>query len=111
MIETVYELSGGNERVIEKILEDENIQLFHMVFHQNEGLPENVSDAITYATVMKGTLSIALDRQKPHEYVFGSILKIPSNTKIKIKNVYEDVLEVFIVKYPAPKVGDEHKDF
>lgn len=103
MIEQVYEISGGDERIIEKTIQDENIHFIHMVFHQNEGLPKHVTDSTVYLTVLRGTVSIDLGRQKGHEYVSGCILKIPRGVKMKADNIYEDVLELLVVKAPAPK--------
>jgi len=100
LIEQLFELSGGEERTVTKIAEDENMQLFRMVFHQNEGLPPHITDTFLYLAVMRGTLSITVGRQKPHEYVFGCLLKIPKKTKIRVINLYEDVLEIIVAKYP-----------
>ncbi len=105
MIEKVYEISGGNERVVEMLIEDEFIHFIHMVFHRNEGLPKHTTGSNIYLAVTQGTLSITLGRQKTHEYVSGCFLKIPCCTNMKIENRYEDTLELFMLKVPAPVKG------
>jgi quercetin dioxygenase-like cupin family protein len=54
-------------------------------------------------TVIRGTLSIGLDEQEIHEYGSGTLLKIPYQTKMNVKNLHTDTLELIIVKAPAPK--------
>ena len=103
MVEQVFKLSRANEKAIEKILLDENIQYIHMVFGENEGLPEHYSNSNVYMTVIRGTLSIGLDDGEVREYEAGTLLKIPVNTKMNVKNQKEQTLELIVVKAPAPK--------
>ena len=102
MIEKVFELS--KENVVEKIIFDENIHYLHMVFSKEEGLPEHMSNSNVYMTVIRGTLSIGLDDQEIHEYSKNTLLKIPVNTKMNVKNLHDETLELIVVKSPAPKM-------
>lgn len=104
MIEKIYNFSTSNEKAIEKVIFDENIHYLHMVFNKNEGLAEHFSNSNVYMTVVRGTLSIGLDDQKIHEYPNGTLLKIPVDTKMNVKNLHQDTLELIVVKAPAPKV-------
>ena len=103
MIEKEYKLSRTNEKAIEKIIFDENLHYLHMVFNKNEGLPEHFSNSNVYMTVIRGRLSIGLDDQEIHEYEAGTLLKIPFQTKMNVKNVHDETLELIVVKAPAPK--------
>lgn len=103
MIERIFKLTKGNEKAIEKVVFDENIHYLHMVFNQNEGLPEHFSNSNVYMTVIRGTLSIGLNEQEVHEYASGTLLKIPFQTKMNVKNLHTDTLELIVVKAPAPK--------
>lgn len=103
MVEKVYSFYTGNDKVIEKIIMDENLHYMHMVFNKNEGLSEHFSNSNVYMTVLRGTLSIALDEQEVHEYNAGTLLKIPFQTKMNVKNYNSETLEIIIVKAPAPK--------
>ncbi|MDD4797610.1 MAG: cupin domain-containing protein [Eubacteriales bacterium] len=103
MVEQVFKLNTGNDKAIEKILFDENIHYLHMVFRQNDALPEHFSNSNVYMTVVRGTLSIGLNDQEIHEYASGTLLKIPYQTKMNVKNLHPDTLELIVVKAPAPK--------
>ena len=102
MIEQVYEMSTEDEKAVERVIQDENIHYIHMVFNKDEGLPEHFSNSNVYMTVVRGTLSIGLNDQTVHQYDKGTFLKIPVNTKMNVKNLFENVLELIVVKAPAP---------
>lgn len=102
MIEKVYSLYQGNEKKIEKVIFDENLNYLHMVFNKDEGLPEHNSNSNVYMTVIRGTLSIALGDQNIHRYEAGTLLKIPVDTKMNVKNLDSQTLELIVVKAPAP---------
>lgn len=103
MVEKVFKLSESNEKTVEKILFDENLHYLHMIFNKDEGLPEHFSNSNVYMTVVGGKLSIALNDQEIHEYAAGTLLKIPYQTKMNVKNLDEERLELIVVKAPAPK--------
>jgi quercetin dioxygenase-like cupin family protein len=103
MIEKEYKLSRTNEKAIEKVIFDENLHYLHMVFNKDEGLPEHFSNSNVYMTVIRGKLSIGLDEQEIHEYEAGTLLKIPFQIKMNVKNMHDEMLELIVVKAPAPK--------
>ena len=102
MIEQVFKISTADDKAVEKVIFDENINYIHMVFNKDEGLPEHFSNSNVYMTVVRGTLSIGLNDQDIHEYTKGSLLKIPVDTKMNVRNLHENVLELIVVKAPAP---------
>ena len=104
MIENVFNFSTGNEKAIERVIFDENVHYLHMVFNKGERLPEHFSNSNVYMTVVRGTLSIGLGEQEVHEYPHGTLLKIPFNIKMNVKNLHDDTLELIVVKAPAPVV-------
>ncbi len=104
MVETIFNFSTGNEKAVERVIFDENIHYLHMVFNKGEGLPEHFSNSNVYMTVVRGILSIGLHDQDIHEYPKGTLLKIPFNVKMNVKNLNEDTLELIVVKAPAPKM-------
>lgn len=103
MIEKVFKLSTSDDKAIEKVIFDENVHYIHMVFNKDEGLPEHFSNSNVYMTVIRGKLSIGLDEQAVNEYTAGTLLKIPVNTKMNVGNHHQEVLELIVVKAPAPK--------
>lgn len=102
MVEKTFKITIGNERNIEKVIQDENIHYIHMVFGKYEGLPEHFSNSTVYMTVVRGILSVSLDEQEIHKYQAGTVLKIPFQTKMNVSNKDVDVLELIVVKAPAP---------
>lgn len=103
MVEQVYKLSRGNEKTVERVVFDENLHYLHMIINQNEGMPEHFSNSNVYMTILRGKLSINLNDQGINEYEAGTLLKIPFKTKMNIKNLHEETLELIVVKVPAPK--------
>ncbi|MGE4214278.1 MAG: cupin domain-containing protein [Anaerotignaceae bacterium] len=103
MIEQIYKISTGNEKAVERVIMDENIHYIHMVFNKDEGLPEHFSNSNVYMTVVRGKLSIGLNEQEINEYPNGTVLKIPINVKMNVKNLSDEVLELIVVKAPAPE--------
>jgi quercetin dioxygenase-like cupin family protein len=102
MIEQVFKITMGNDRLVEKVIQDENVHYIHMVFNQDEGLPEHFSNSTVYITVLRGKLSIGLDDKALNHYNAGTVLKIPFNIKMNVKNLDDEVLELIVVKAPAP---------
>lgn len=102
MIETIFKLSKSEEKLIEKVIHDENIHYNHMILNKNEGLPLHSTNSNVYMTVAKGRLSIKLGDQEPHEYEEGTILKLPIDIEMDAKNLWDEQLELIVVKAPAP---------
>lgn len=103
MVEQVFILSRDNNKAVEKVIFDENVHYLHMVFNKGEGLPEHFSNSNVYMTVVRGKLSIGLNDQDVHVYEAGTLLKIPYQTKMNVRNLNEETVELIIVKAPAPK--------
>ncbi len=102
MIETTYTYQLTNEKLIEKIVNDENIHLNHMVLTKNKGLPIHYSNSNVYMIIIRGTMTIQLDEQEKHQYTKGKIINIPYNTKMNVNNHNDETLEFFVVKSPNP---------
>ena len=85
-IEKVYQLYQGEEKKVEKVVQDDNLDYIHMVFTQGEGLPSHYSNSNVYMTVLKGVLSITLDEQPVHKYEAGTLLIIPYHVKMNVRN-------------------------
>ncbi|NLG25812.1 MAG: hypothetical protein GX558_10680 [Clostridiales bacterium] len=103
MIEQVYKLAATDDKAIERVILDENLHYMHMVFPMGEGLPEHRANSNVYMTVVRGTLSIGLDDQPVNAYKAGTLLKIPYQTKMNVRNLDQATLELIVVKAPAPK--------
>jgi len=100
MIEQSFKMTLGDQKTVEKMIMDDNLHYMHMIFNQDEGLPEHYSNSNLYMTVLRGTLSIQLGDQDNHEYDAGTILKIPYNIKMNVRNLHQDTLELTVIKVP-----------
>lgn len=103
MIEKIYTYSTTDDKAVEKLIMDDHLNYIHMVFNKDEGLPEHFANSNVYMTVVRGRLSIQLDDQDKHEYEKGNVLEIPYNTKMNVRNLHDETLELIVIKAPAPK--------
>ena len=103
MIEQIFKLSLSEDRLVEKVIQDDNLDYIHMRFNQDEGLPVHFSNSNVYMTVLKGKLSLALDGQVTQIYPKGTLLKIPFHTQMNVHNQHVEQLELIVIKAPAPK--------
>ncbi|MPM72631.1 hypothetical protein SDC9_119607 [bioreactor metagenome] len=107
MLEKIYEFKRLNEKVVEKLIDDENLALNHMVFTKGTGLPEHYSNSNVYIVVIRGNLTLKLGEQEPHKYSEGQIVNIPYNIKMNVNNFDDDILEIFVIKSPNPRYYEE----
>lgn len=103
MIEKNYKYLLTNEKVIEKIVDDDNIHLNHMVLVKGTGLPQHYSNSNVYMVIVRGIMTTKFNDGETTEYTVGDILNIPYNTKMNVDNFHEEVLEFFVFKTPNPK--------
>ncbi|MBW6465892.1 MAG: cupin domain-containing protein [Brevefilum sp.] len=103
MIEQIFPLARGPERTVEKVIQDDNLDYIHMLFNKDEGLPVHYSNSNVYMTVLQGTLTIGLNDQEDHHYLAHTLLQIPYKVKMNVRNTHDEVLELLVIKAPAPK--------
>lgn len=104
MLETVYTFTQGKQKTIEKIIEDGNAAVNHMILPKDAALPEHYSNSNVYMIVIRGILSLRLNEQEEHRYAKGHIIVIPYRTKMNVYNVQDETAEIFVIKAPSPKV-------
>lgn len=103
MIEKNYKFKNSSEKVIEKIVEDDNLLLNHMILTKGTGLPEHFSNSNVYMIIVKGTMTMRLGEQEEQKHSQGNIINIPYNIKMNINNFHDEILEFFVIKAPNPK--------
>lgn len=104
MIEKIYKFTQADEKTIEKVIDDEHINLVHMILNKGESLAKHYSNSNIYMIITRGIMSIKLDDQDFNVHTSGNILNIPYNTHMDVTNKDEEVLEFFVVKAPHPKL-------
>lgn len=102
-MEKVYEFSKEDTKNIEKLIDDNNLVINHMVLPQGAGLPEHYSNSNVYMIIVRGKMTIHLDNHEAKKYMKGNIINIPYNLLMNVKNLDDEILEFFVVKAPNPK--------
>lgn len=102
-IEDVYDLSLHQNKKVDKLIQDDNLDYIHMRIPEDDGLPIHISNSNVYMTVLKGTLTIGLDDQDLHTYPVGTILRIPYKTQMNVRNLHTEMLELVVIKAPSPR--------
>ena len=102
MLEQVFPLS--TESGVERVVQNEALHYIHMVFAEGEGLPEHLSNSTLYMTVLRGQLSIRLADQPVHVYPAGTLLQIPIQIRMLVRNLHAETLELLVIKAPPPSV-------
>lgn len=102
MLEQICTFSLENSKNIEKLIDDDNLLINHMVLPKDTGLPEHYSNSNVYMIVVRGTLSLQLGDQELKRYENGHVINIPFNTKMNVSNFDNEVLEFFVIKAPNP---------
>ena len=59
MIEQVFSMSKGEDKLIKRLIANEHVNINHMILNKGEGLPDHDSNASAYMHVLQGTVSIA----------------------------------------------------
>ncbi|HAE42853.1 MAG TPA: hypothetical protein DCG34_08040 [Clostridiales bacterium] len=103
MIEKNYNYQINDEKIIERIISDGNVDINHMILPKGGALPVHNSNSNVYMIIVRGTLTISLDEQLPSKYQKGNILNIPFDIKMHVFNEDEEILEFFVVKSPSPQ--------
>jgi quercetin dioxygenase-like cupin family protein len=102
MVEKAYPFRLGEEKVIERILDEKAIGINHMILPPGDRLPEHYSNAPVYMVVARGQITLQLNEQDKHSYEAGNIITIPHNTKMNVINESDLVTELFVLKAPGP---------
>jgi len=102
MIEKIFNFTLTSEKVIEKIIADDNLAINHMVLNKGQALPEHFSNSNVYMIICRGTVTLQLAEKPARSYPAGTIVNIPYNIKMNVSNAHDDTLEFFVVKAPNP---------
>lgn len=103
MLEKKYGFNSSQEKSIEKIVDDDNLVVNHIILTQETGLPEHFANSNVYLIITRGKMSINLNDGSTSEYENGSIINVPFKTKMNIRNDSKEILEFFVIKSPNPR--------
>ncbi|WP_459202414.1 cupin domain-containing protein [Methanococcus sp. CF] len=103
MIEEIHNFNKSDKKLVEMLVNTEDIQIRHVVLPKGDFMPKHISNSNVNLVIIDGEMEITLEAQNPVIYEKGTILSIPFNTKMLIKNENSKVLEFFVLKAPHPK--------
>lgn len=103
MIEKVHQFSRIDSGVMEKIIDEDHVNINHIIVAPGAAVPVHVANSHVHQIVIRGTLSLSLEDGPEHNYPAGNILAVPFNTKMAIRNGGIEPLEFFVVKSPNPR--------
>ena len=105
MIEKKYQYSTAEitRLLMEKIVDDENVNINHICVPPGEAVPTHVSNSHVHQIIVRGCLSLSLEDGEFANYQAGDVFAIPFNQKMVIQNRGSEPLEFFVVKAPNPR--------
>lgn len=102
-METKHEFTRTDQKTIEKVVDDTNVAINHMVLPKGEALPEHNANSNAYMIVVRGQLTLKLEGREEHIYPAGSVVAVPYGMRMHPRNKNDEVLEFFVVKAPSPR--------
>ncbi|MBN2852658.1 MAG: cupin domain-containing protein [Clostridia bacterium] len=103
MIEKIYNLTVGNERVTEKVVDDDHVNINHVILNKEEALPIHYANSNAYLAILRGRITVQFNDADTNEYGYGNVIAVPYKTKMNVSNQNDEVLEFFVFKSPNPR--------
>jgi quercetin dioxygenase-like cupin family protein len=103
MIEKTHPFTRTDSQTMEKIVDDERVNINHIVVEPGKAVPTHVSNSFVHQVIVRGTLSLSLEDGPVNRYPAGTIVAVPYNQKMVIRNEGTETLEFFVVKAPNPR--------
>ncbi|MGF7017890.1 quercetin dioxygenase-like cupin family protein [Lachnospiraceae bacterium PF1-21] len=107
-MEKLYSFKNSEEKLIEKILDDDVVMINHMILNQGEALPEHDSNSNVYMMVIRGAVTLQLAENPEKQYEQGSIINIPGEVRMNVSNSQAEQLEIFVIKAPSPRLYNQN---
>ncbi|MCK5130295.1 MAG: cupin domain-containing protein [Clostridiales bacterium] len=102
MIEKLYNYSLEDKTIVEKLIDTKDLALAHAIVEKGGRFPTHNSNAQVRIIIVKGELSIKLNKQDIKVYKKSTILEIPFDTTMELMNNGSESLEFFAIKAPSP---------
>jgi quercetin dioxygenase-like cupin family protein len=103
-METLYSFNSSTSKLIEKIINNDEVIINHMIFNEGDHLPEHNANSNVYMIVIHGVLTLQLGDQSTKYFTHGNIINIPYGTKMNVSNTQAEQTEFFVIKAPNPRV-------
>lgn len=105
-----FSFSTGDESIRERVVDQPerwNLLIAHVVLPPGEAVPQHPTDADAFVTVVRGSLSMAVEGVAETEHPRGTVLFLPKGTPMAPRNAGEETLEFFVVKTPHPQAASK----
>ncbi|MFA5513694.1 MAG: cupin domain-containing protein [Sphaerochaetaceae bacterium] len=102
MIEKIYSYFTEDEKKVEKIVDTDSVMINHIVLAKGDKVPDHKANSFVHMIVVRGTLTLELEDQQPHHYNRGTVINIPFDTFMRVRNENDSVCEFFVIKSPNP---------
>lgn len=103
-MEKAYKFNQSDNKLIEKILDDDVAMINHMILNFGDALPKHNSNSNVYMIVVRGTITIQLNDNSANQYTHGNIVNIPGKVTMNISNENSTQAEFFVIKAPSPRL-------
>ncbi|MDD3942467.1 MAG: hypothetical protein WCY74_07330 [Sphaerochaetaceae bacterium] len=98
MIEKTYAFSTADATAVERIVATGDVRINHLSLAEHASVDPHKTAEAAHMIITKGVLGLTLDSQEEHRYPEGSIVGIPADTLLGIRNLGEGTMHLFVVK-------------
>jgi len=98
-LEKVYLYTQTDSEVFENIFTTGDLLMNHAVIPEGKVFPKHQTDADVYALIVRGALSVTIEKQEPKTYGAGRVIYMPKGTLAELGNCSNEVVELFVVKH------------
>lgn len=98
MIEKItdYENKGGE--TLRNLVDEESVIINHVVMEPGQSFPAHITEHEVHIIIVKGAISISLEKQDAHEYHVGKMISFPKGIVSALSNPTDGHTELFVVK-------------
>lgn len=98
-MEKVYNYTITDQEIFENIFKEEKLLMNHAVVPAGKVFPKHPTDAIVYALIIRGELSLTIGDNETKVFKVGQLINIPKGADSELGNRGNEPLELFVVKY------------
>lgn len=98
-MEKVYNYTRTDQDTFENIFKDEKLLMNHVVIPPGKVFPKHPTDAVVYALITQGELSVTIEDKETKTFKAGQLVNIQKGVNSSLGNLSDAIVELFVVKY------------
>ncbi len=98
MLENVHNYTRDVDDIFEEMLQKDGYELNHVIIKPGKVFPTHPTDANVTIIIVKGVLSLGIDKEEMVSYSSGQIIEVGKGTVSTLGNTSNEVVEVFVIK-------------